>query len=429
MAVNEGAVAADSGSVRRIAAQVPGEPDWLGQARERAAARYLELPLPRRERTPLAKRGLAEPPSFTASPPPAAVAQIWPDGAAIVLSGPNVLHRQAPQHSGLSVEFTDLRSILASHPDRVRPWLTEDPGTDKFCALNQAAWQNGAVVRIGPGVRLAEPLIIVHVAPDGDGALLPRTLIVLEEDSEATVIEQYRELGDQPERRLAAAVVDISVGAGAHLRYGAIEELGDTTQTFVVRRAEVAHNGSIQWSVGAFGSGLEVSRQVTTLAGPGGSSESVTVFFSAGRQHHDLELVTVHAAPHTRSLMTGKGVMSGRARSVLTGVTDIQKGAKGTDARQKEQILMLSERARADAIPSLQIDENDVFAAHSASAGPIDRNVLYYLMSRGVSEADAVRLVVEGFLTPVVDAIPVDLVREAVWRLVERRLGNEPHGQ
>lgn len=426
MAVNERALAADTDFARRVSTQFADEPEWLRQARQVAAQRYLSLPLPYRERTPLQKRGLEEPPQLTPDPQPVS-ADIWPTGGLLALSGREVLRRREPSADGAEprVIFTDLRSLVADDPDRVRSWLTADPADDKFAALNQAAWQNGAVIWIPAGVRLPDPLVVVHLGPAGGGATLPRTLIVLEQDSEATVIEHYHAIGSGYERTLAAPVVDISVGARATLRYGAIEEMSESTQCFVVRRATVAQDGSIHWSIGAFGSGLEVSRQVTTLSAPGGSSESVTVFFGSGRQHHDIELVTVHEAPHTKSLMTGKGVMNGRARSVLTGVTEIRKGAKSTDARQKEQILMLSERSRADAIPSLRIDENDVFAGHSASAGPVDRNVLYYLMSRGIPEPEAVRLVVQGFLAPVVDAIPVDLVREAVWRLVERKVSHE----
>ena len=157
----------------------------------------------------------------------------------------------------------------------------------------------------------------------------------------------------------------------------------------------------------------------------GASMSSVTVFYGTGSQHQDYTAEVVHEAPHTRSAILARGVMGDRARSVFTGQSVIKKGAVGSDARQKEQTLMLSDQARADAIPSLQIDDNDVFAAHSASAGPVDPTMLYYLESRGLEPEEARRVVIRGFLEPVLASLAPASVQERVRELVETKLGGE----
>ncbi len=414
----------------RLREQFSSDPEWLLAHRRDAMAAYFALPTPNRRRTALNAGRLEAIECFDNAPVPADLDLPAPDteGAVLGLAHDRVVTSRTPsQLLEEGVIVTDLRSACRTQPKLVQPFFGSviDAAADKYQALNASWWHNGGFLYVPAGVRVAYPVTWLHYhLPDQPG-FFPRSLIILEEDSEIVLIDHYAawESGYSPvAHSLAAITVEVKLGPGARLHYGSIERLSGTTSTFVNRSALAGAHSAIYWNVGIFGSELEISRQSTRLVEPGAENHSVTVFFGSGRQRHDIDVASVHDAPHTASTMVGKGVMKGRARSVFTGVTDIRRGARGSDARQREQTLMLSDHARADAIPSLLIDESDVFAAHSASAGPVERAALFYLMARGLSEEAAVRLIVEGFLAPAIDTISIDDLRQQVWAAVERKV-------
>ena len=224
-------------------------------------------------------------------------------------------------------------------------------------------------------------------------------------------------------RVLVSEVMEVDARAGSHVTVAGIQQLPPGAEAFLRRRARVGKDARVDWNTGEFGAALSVAGLGTHLQGSGSSMSSVTVFYGTGAQHQDYTAAVVHGAPHTRSDILARGVMADRSRSVFTGQSVIEKGAVGSDARQKEQTLMLSDQARADAIPSLQIDDNDVFAAHSASAGPIDATMLYYLESRGLDPEQARRVVIRGFLEPILAGLAPPSVQERVRELVEAKLG------
>ncbi len=410
--------------------QFASDPEWLLARRREAMAAYFALPVPTRERTAFNADRSGAITGFESAPVPADLPLPVPETRGGVLSMAHdrvLVTRQPAALAREGVILTDLRSACRMQPELVAPHLGSviDAAHDKSQALNAGWWHNGGFLYVPAGVRVADPVIWLHYhLPDQPG-FFPRSLIVLEEDSEVVLIDYYSEgeNGSAPvSRTLAAMTVEVKLGSGARLHYGSIEQLSETTDAFVHRSALAGAHSAIFWNVGVFGAGVEISRQSTRLVEPGAENHSVSVFFGSGRQHHDIDVVSIHDAPHTVSTMVGKGVMKGRAQSVFTGITEIRRGARGSNARQREQTLMLSDDARADAIPSLLIDENDVFAAHSASAGPIDQAALFYLMARGLSEEAAVRMIVQGFLAPVIDNISIDDLRQQVWVAVERKV-------
>jgi len=403
------------------------DPDWLIEQRIDAFFEYLHTPILARKRTPLNHRQFENLPLVTQQPPELGGSWLsteMSDGL-LVLAGSEVAVLRPPAgRTAERVIFTDLRTAAMTHFEVVKPYLARivREANSKFNALNRAWWQNGGFLFVPRGVQIAEPFTVVHHQVASPG-FFPRSLIVLEDDSEATVIDLYVSPSwKSGPRSLAAISVEAVVGANASLHYGSIEQLALNTDAFATRAADLETNARMDWNVGSFGSGLEVSQQTTYLKGTGSENNSLTVFFGSGSQHHDLEVTSLHQGAHTRSNMIGKGVMKGRSRSIFTGVTDIKHGARGSDARQKEQTLMLSDQARADAIPSLLIEENDVLAAHAASAGPVDANAIYYLTSRGVAPEEAEQLIVEGFLAPVIDAIALTEVRQRVWSAVRKKV-------
>lgn len=405
-----------------------GEPGWHLAQRQAALAQYQELPIPVRQRTPLRPRRLEAIPYHTEAAPdlvPEVYTVAPEDMAHAVFSNGRLASLHVPQAwMDAGVQFLPLAQALTSHADLVEPYLGTVQVDDehRYTAWNRAFWTDGLFVYVPPRVTLDQPLSFLHWVGQGATGVAPRTLVVAGRESRANVLEMLVGSADDLHRVLLSSVLEVVAEDGAEVGVSALQQLAPGTDAFIARKGRAARDARIDWHTAEFGAGLVVSGHHTLLAGAGSRSASVTVFFGSGHQHQDYTAGVTHEGLHTTSAILARGVMKDRARSIFTGVSEIKKGARGTDARQKEQTLMLSPEARADAIPSLLIEENDVFAAHSASAGPVDDTVLYYLQSRGITEDEAVRLVVRGFLEPAVSKITLPPVQKTVREAVDRKL-------
>jgi len=319
----------------------------------------------------------------------------------------------------------DLAEALSAHPDLVRAVLgqVQPDGEDRYTALNRAFWHPGLFCYVPRGVAVEEPLTVLHwVDPESPG-YLPRLAVLADDLSRVAVVETLLGQPRDTHRMLVSEVLEVVARPGSHVTVAAIQQLAPGAEAFLRRRARVEKDARVVWHTGEFGAALSVAAHGSLLVGDGASATSVSVFFGTGVQHQDYTAEVVHQGRYTKSDILARGVMGDRARSIFTGQSVIRKGAVGSDARQKEQTLMLSDQARADAIPSLKIDDNDVFAAHSASAGPIDPTALYYLESRGLAPDEARRVVIRGFLEPVLAALAPQAVQDRVRELVEEKLG------
>lgn len=398
------------------------DPAWMLDRRLEAAERLFSLDWPKLERTPLKKRRLEQIPLYDAPPAPTALEQTSHARVEIFLDNNLVTYCRVPQDlAARGLVLKPLRQAL-SEPE-VEKWLGRVAGDaqDKIAASNDALWQNGVYLSVPAHLPDTVEVSIEHRGSGAVRALFTKNLIIAGEHSHLIITERTRtEAADH--KVLLSEVTEVVVQPGARVQFGAVQVADPSVEGFFQRVGLVHQDGSLDWHIGEFGSGLVVSSHASHLAEPGASTHSITVFFGSHQQHQDYTAKSFHEAPHTTSNMVARGVMKDRARSVFTGLTQIQKGARGSDGRQKEQTLMLSDDSRADAIPSLVIDERDVFAAHAASAGPVDKNAVFYLTSRGLTEADAMRLIVHGFLAPVIDSIPHEGLREEVWSAVERKI-------
>jgi Fe-S cluster assembly protein SufD len=403
------------------------EPEWSLTRRIVAAENVFSLDWPHLERTPLKKRKLEDIPFWEANlddAPPARLMVRDDDPNAVWLRFENnqlshwevgaALHQRGVIAAPLAESLT--------HPF-VRAHLGElvVDRVDKVSALTASLWRSGVFLYLPDNLDTPVMLTVEYHANAGVRALFIRNLICAGKGTQVTVSERLT-TDEGLEKVLLSEETEIFVGDDAEVDYGAIQLCSLAVNSFIRRHGQIGTHGKLVWHIGEFGSNLAVSEQVSHLAQPGARTESVTVFFGAKQQHQDYTAKSLHHAPHTQSNMVARGVMKGKARSIFTGVTHIESGAKGSDGRQREQTLMLSDEARADAIPSLIIDERDVYAAHAASAGPVDKSWIFYLMSRGLSESEAVRLIVHGFLAPVIDSISRPLLRDAVWDAVERKI-------
>lgn len=212
------------------------------------------------------------------------------------------------------------------------------------------------------------------------------------------------------------------VGKNAKLQFVNLQNWDAHTWNFGRERAVVAEGGSVAWTVGALGSRLSKVNQEVALTGPRAKAQVSGVMFTTGVQHLAYFTRQDHQAPHTTSDLLYKGGLNDRSRIVWKGMIRVEKAAQRTDAYQKNDSLVLSDSARADSIPGLEIEANDVRCTHGATAGRVDEDMIFYLQARGVDRDTAIRLIVEGFFANVYDRIALEPVRETLRSAVAEKL-------
>jgi Fe-S cluster assembly protein SufD len=217
-------------------------------------------------------------------------------------------------------------------------------------------------------------------------------------------------------------VTELVIGDGAQLRYVCGQNLSERTWMFGAQRAEVGRDASLDWVALGFGSTNGRVRMETKLAGQGAEARVTGAYATHGRQHIDFDTTQEHAAPNTTSDLAFRGVLQGRSTAVWKGNIIVDPGAQKTDAFQESRNLLISKRAHADAIPGLEIQANDVRCTHAAAVAQVDPEQLFYLRSRGLREDVAKRLVIEGFLSALVERFEPGSVRDQLADALERRL-------
>ena len=292
---------------------------------------------------------------------------------------------------------------------------------EKFAAHNAAMWEHGLLVHVPRGVVLEAPLYVrVANAVEG-GSLFWRLLVVAEPESRFALIEEYASaspgLG-----AYSNAAVEIVVQQAAKVEYVSVQNLSLGTWHFASHHARVERDAELDWVTGGFGSAKGKVRIQNDLAGPGATSRVTGAYFADGTQHLDYDTFQEHMAPSTTSDFAFKGALRDTARTVWRGMIRVEEGAQKTNAYQENRNLLLSKTAHADSIPGLEILANDVRCTHGATLGQVDREQLFYLMARGLSRAEAERLIVRGFFQDVLDRVELEPVREALAAALEARI-------
>jgi Fe-S cluster assembly protein SufD len=289
---------------------------------------------------------------------------------------------------------------------------------EKFAAHNAAMWTHGLLVVVPKGVVLEKPLYVRIAAT---GQTFWRLVVVAEEGARASLIEEYA----SPAPDTAAysnAAVELFVEQGAKLEYVSLQNLSTETWHFASHHARVGQDAELDWVAGGFGSKKGKTRIQNDLSGPGGTSRVTGAYFADGEQHLDYDTFQEHIAPHCTSDFAFKGALRDNATAVWRGMIRVEPDAQKTNAYQECRNLMLSPTAHAIPIPGLEIMANDVRCTHGATVSRVDREQLFYLMSRGLPRAEAERLVVRGFFQDVLDRIELEPVREAVTAALEARI-------
>jgi Fe-S cluster assembly protein SufD len=408
------------------------EPEFLAARRERGAALSQTLELPQFkgkagwEFTEISGLDLA---AFAPAPgngaAPASTAERLFDGVpdAIELSqldaGQATLTGELPD----GVVVASLEEAAQTHPELVQRYLgTIVDGEDLFVARNDAGFRGGAFVYVPRGVALERPILLSAVQGATGTELHRRTLIVVEEGAQAEVWEQYASASEEVEG-LFNTVVELVVRDNARLRFLSGQDLSERSWIFGTHRAEISRDGRLDWVALGFGSARGRVQMDTRLGGEGADARVTGAYATHRRQHIDFDTTQEHAAANTTSDLAFRGVLQDRSSAVWRGNIIVDPGAQKTDAFQESRNLLLSKRAHADAIPGLEIQANDVRCTHAAAIAQVDPEQLFYLRSRGLREPAAKRLVIEGFLSALVERFEEGPVRVVLAEALERRLG------
>ena len=314
------------------------------------------------------------------------------------------------------------KGITFEQLDEDHPRLGELVGSDeKFAAHNAASWQHGLLVHVPKGVELEQPLYVRIPNPPDGGAQFWRLLIIAEPSSRFSLIEEYAG-GPADAAGYSNAVVEIFVGQDAKVEYVSLQNLARETWHFASHRARVGRDAELDWVAGGFGSKKGKVRIENDLAGQGATSRVTGAYFADGDQHLDYDTLQEHIAPNTTSDFAFKGALRDRATAVWRGMIRVEPDAQKTNAYQENRNLLLSPEAHADSIPGLEIQANDVRCTHGATISQVDREQLFYAMARGLTQADAERLILRGFFQDVLDRIELEPVREALGEALEARI-------
>ena len=296
------------------------------------------------------------------------------------------------------------------------------PSDDPFVLRNDAGRDGrGTLIHVPAGERLEQRALIETVQSESGTSLNHRVLIVLDEGAEAEVWQSHLS-ADPDVDALLNTVVEIVVGPNARLRYLHTQDLSPKSLVFGTQRAVVDQSGSLEWVTLGFGGRTGRVSMETQLRGPGAEARVTGAYATSGRQHVDFDTLQEHAAPNTTSDLAFRGVLAGRSTSVWRGMIKVDPGAQQTDAFQDNRNLLLSKRAHADAIPGLEILANDVRCTHAAAMAQIDKDQLFYLMSRGLPRELATRLIIDGFLQSLVERLGEGELHDEVSVQLERRL-------
>jgi len=345
-------------------------------------------------------------------------------GGQIVLTSQGVKIDLEEKLAKQGVIFTDLRTAEQKYPDLLVRMIGKTVNVEegKFAALAGAFAQNGVVLYVPKGVTVEEPLHSVLWGPGANLAHVSHILVLVDEGASVTYVHESASPDDMASNSMHAGLVEIQVLQDASLKFVELQSWGRHVWNFSHERIRVERGGNLDWIFGAIGSRLTKNFSELDLAGEGATGRMSGFYFTDGNQHLDHDTQQNHLAPHTTSDLLFKGALKGKSRSVWQGMIYVAPGAQKTDGYQANRNLVLSEGSRADSIPGLEILADDVRCTHGATVGKLEQEPLFYLKSRGIPQAEAEKIVVEGFFDPIFQRIPFEGVRERFQEYIANKM-------
>lgn len=414
-----------------------GEPAWLTDLRLEALASVDTLPLPNPDKTKITnwnftqfEKHLVKSDDFSSLQELPAEVQTLID---LEANNQNLYIQRNNRPSILTVSkelqdkgviFVDIFTAAREHGDLLQKYFMKDgvkPSEHKLTALHAAFLNGGVFLYVPKNVEVVSPIQAVFIHDQADANLFNHVIVVAEDNSSVTYVENYLSTVDSA-TSVVNIVSEVIAGANTRIQYGAVDTLAKGMTTYVNRRGVAGRDSRIEWSLGLMNDGDTISENVTNLVGDGSIGEAKTVVVGRGDQTQNFTTEIVHFGKNSAGHILKHGVVKDQATSIFNGIGKIEHGATKSDAQQESRVLMLSEGARGDANPILLIEEDDVTAGHAASVGKVDPLQLYYLMSRGIKKEEAERLVIHGFLAPVVNQLPIEGVKKQLREVIERKV-------
>lgn len=320
------------------------------------------------------------------------------------------------------VIFTDTDSAVREHPELLREYFGKIiPSADnKFSALNSAAWSGGSFIYVPPGVNIEFPLQAYFRINTENMGQFERTLIIVDEGASLHYVEGCTAPTYSSES-LHSAVVEIVVKRGGRCRYTTIQNWSNNVYNLVTKRAMAYGDSLMEWVDGNLGSGLTMKYPAIHLMEPGARGETLSIAFANKGQHQDAGAKMVHCAPNTSSRIISKSISKNGGRSSYRGLVKVNKGAKHCKSNVLCDALILDSESRSDTYPYIEVEDDEVSIEHEASVSKIADEQLFYLMSRGLSEAEAASMIVTGFIEPLVKELPMEYAVE-MNRLIELQM-------
>ena len=345
-------------------------------------------------------------------------------GHIVVIDG-HVVHTDIDEAlAGKGVKLLSLHDAVEREPELVEEFLATEavpPEEGKFAALNAALWNDGIFLYVPRGVRLDLPVRVTRWISDAGAAFFSRVLIVAEAASQVSYVDEVLS-DDFDAQTFTSTAVEAIARDGAQIQYVAVQRLGRGAFYQSVQRTLAGRDATLDTLNVALGASTTRVDLNARLLGPGANSDMLGLYFGDHDQHFDFNTSQDHIAPNTMSDLLYKGALDGSSRAVFRGIIRVHPGAQRTDAYQTNRNLLLSHGARADSLPNLEIEADDVKCSHGATVGELDAEAKFYLMSRGLPETQAERLVVLGFLGEVLAKLPLGGVTEKVTRVIQEKL-------
>ena len=320
------------------------------------------------------------------------------------------------------VIFVGMDQGLAEHPELVEEYFgTIIPaGDNKYAALNSAVWSGGSFIYVPPGVRVEIPLQAYFRINTENMGQFERTLIIADEGSYVHYVEGCTAPTYSTDS-LHSAVVEIVVKKNARVRYTTIQNWSNNVYNLVTKRAYAYENAVMEWVDGNIGSKLTMKYPSVYLMEPGAHGEILSLAFAGDGQHQDAGGKIIHVAPDTTSAIVSKSVSRGSGRTSYRGLLKVYEGAENSSSTVRCDALLLDEHSRSDTYPTMEVDEERVNIGHEASVSKLGEDQLFYLMSRGITEEEAAKMVVNGFVEPIVKELPMEYAIE-LNRLIELQM-------
>ncbi|WP_379970395.1 Fe-S cluster assembly protein SufD [Ectobacillus sp. sgz5001026] len=409
------------------------EPAWLTEFRLQALAQAENLPMPKPDKTKIDKWNFVNMNKIAKQEPVSSLEELPENIKKLVTEETkNVLVQRSNTKAYVELSdeakekgviFTDILTAASEHGELLQKYLMKDAvkvDANRLTALHAALINGGAFIYVPKNVVLETPLQAIYLI-DGEGAnVYNHVLVVGDTNSSFTYVENY--VANETVAGVASIVAEVILNEGAQVKFGAVDLLAKGITTYVNRSGVAGRDARLEWALGLMNDGNTISENVTSLRGDGSFADSKMVTIGRGEQIQNFTTKIVHYGKNSEGYILKHGVQKDSASAIFNGIGKIEHGASKANAEQASRILMFDEKARGDANPMLLIDEDDVMAGHAASVGRVDPTQLYYLMSRGIHKKEAERLIIHGFLAPVVNEFPIEGVKEQLTEVIEGKV-------